>query len=106
MIIEDPEVSPLLAQVNSDIRAGDGQIGTALIEAKVLDFIAFLELNGLEVLEFTQIPDPDAGVFSGRSKVVAVLGERQSRNGAAVAFEVCHVLLLKIIEKLLKQSFL
>jgi len=46
-----------------------------LIEAKIFDFIALVQLNSLEVLQFAQIPKSDAGIVSGRGQVVTVLGE-------------------------------
>lgn len=39
-----------------DIRAGDSQIVSAVIEAQILHLVAILQLNGANIFQFTQIP--------------------------------------------------
>ena len=75
VVVEDLEVGPLLAQVDANVGPGNGQVSSALVEAEVLDFVSLVELDRLEVLQFTQIPKSDAGVVGGRSQVVSVFGE-------------------------------
>ena len=72
VIVEHLQVGPLLAQVHPDVGPGNCQVGAALVEAEVLDFVSLVELDGLEVLQLTQIPESDAGVVGGRGQVVTV----------------------------------
>ena len=64
VVVEDFEVWPLLAEVDANICSGNCQVGAALVEAEVLDFIALVQLDGLEILQFSQIPKSNAGVVS------------------------------------------
>ena len=95
VVVKDLKLGPLLAQVHSDVGARHGEVGTALIEAEALDFVALVQLNGLEVLQFSQIPQLYACVIGGGGQVVAVLGEGQSRNLSAVTLECGYILLLQ-----------
>lgn len=100
MVVEHLQLLPLFAQINSENRtqikhlnsgiiqsnvarflnspnicAGDGQVITALIEAKILNLIAIVQLDCLEVFQFTQIPQFHARIIGSGSQIVTVLGE-------------------------------
>ena len=90
------ELVPLFAKIDSDIRASNGQVGAAAVEAKIphlrthenfgqkrvwtqvvrllnwRHLIALVHLEGLEVLQFSQIPELHAIVISRRGKVVTL----------------------------------
>lgn len=76
VVIEGLERFPLLAEVDADVRSGHSQVSAALVKAEILDFIAFLQLDCLEVLQLAQIPQLDAGVLGGRGQIVAVFRKR------------------------------
>lgn len=113
MVVEHLQHLPLLAQVHPedkstrltsdkaklkillpDVSAGNRQIVSALVEAEILDFIVVVQLDGLEVLQLTQIPQFDTRVLCGSGQVVTVFREGHRSDGASVAREVCHVRLL------------
>lgn len=50
-----------------------------------------VQLQRLEVLEFTQIPELHRRIISGRGQVVTILRERDAGDGAGVAREVGHI---------------
>ena len=50
-----------------------------------------VQLQRLEVLQFTQVPQLDGGVVCSRGQVVAVLREGNAGDGARVPREVGHV---------------
>lgn len=64
-----------------DICAGYCQVSSAAVEAEVLDLVALVELESLEVSQFSQVPEFDAGVVGRRRQVITVLGERYGRDG-------------------------
>ena len=90
------EFIPLLAEIDPDIRAGHRQVRAAAVEAEVLHLVAVLQLQRLEILQFPQIPELDAGVVRGGGQVVAVLREGEGGDLAGVAREVGHVRLLEL----------
>ena len=50
VVLEDLQLGPLLAEVHTDVGSGHGEVGSALVEAEVLDLVPLVELDGLEVL--------------------------------------------------------
>lgn len=94
MVVEDLQLLPLPAQVHPHVRAGDGQVCAALIEAQLLDGVPLLQLDRLEILQLPQVPQLYAGVLRRRSQIVTVLGEGNRGDGSDVAGEVGHVALL------------
>ena len=96
--LENLEVRPLFAEVDADVGAGDRQVGSRVVEAQVLDLVAVVQLDRLEVLQLAQIPQLDARVLRARRRqVVAVLGEGYGRNRTGVALEVGDVALLQFL---------
>ena len=53
-----------------DISAGHGEVGTAVVEAQVLDLVTILERDRLEVLQLTEIPKLHDRVVGRRRQVV------------------------------------
>ena len=50
---------PLFAEVNPHVLPGHCQVGTAGVEAEILHFIAVIQLQRLEILQFPQVPELD-----------------------------------------------
>lgn len=114
VVVEDFQLRPLLAQVDSageissyfsrirsnstsfspDVGSSDRQIRSALIEAQILDLVAILQLNRLEVFQFSQIPELHARIRGSCRQIVAVFGEGNRADLASVSGEVRHVALL------------
>ena len=61
---------PLLAKVDPHVLPGHGQVGTAGVEAEILHFITVVQLERLEVLQFPEIPELDAGVLPSGGQIV------------------------------------
>ena len=61
---------PLLAEVNPHVLPGHCEVGTGGVEAEILHFITVIQLERLEILQFPQIPELDAGVLPSRSQIV------------------------------------
>lgn len=77
-----------------DIAAGDRQIGSALVEAQILDLVTVIKLDCLKVLQLSQIPQLNAGIICSGGQVVTVLREGDGRNGTGMTREVGHIALL------------
>lgn len=95
VIIEDLQLSPLLAQIDTNVRASHGQVGSALVEAEIPDLVSLVQLDRLKVLQLPQIPKFDASVVSGSRQVVTVLGEGESGDLSTMPIKVGYVLLLE-----------
>lgn len=77
-----------------DIAAGDRQIGSALVEAQILDLVTVIKLDCLKVLQLSQIPQLNAGIICSGGQVVTVLREGDGRNGTGMTRKVGHIALL------------
>ena len=56
VIIKYLELGPLFAKVDADIGSRNGQICATLVKGHVAYFVAIIQLDGLEVLQFAQVP--------------------------------------------------
>ena len=50
VVVERLQSLPLFAQIDANVCSGHGQISAALIKAEILDFVAFVQLDGFEIL--------------------------------------------------------
>lgn len=93
VVIEHLQLLPLPAQINTHVRTRYSQVRSTLVKAELFNRIILLQLNRLEVLQLTEIPELDAGVLSGCSQVVTVLREGNRGDRSHVAGEVGNVAL-------------
>ena len=61
---------PLLAKVDPDVLPGHSQVGAAGVEAEILHFVAVIQLERLEILQFPEIPEFDTGVLPSSCQIV------------------------------------
>ena len=61
---------PLLAEVNPHVLPGHCKVGTAGVEAEILHFITVVQLERLEILQFPQVPEFNAGVLPSSGQIV------------------------------------
>ena len=71
-----------------DIRAGNSQVGTRPVEGEVRHLVALIQLEGLEVAELPEIPEPHCGIFGGSGEVVTILGEGNGGDGSTVPWAI------------------
>merc|ERR1719192_952014 len=73
VLTQNLEFVPLLAKVDAYIGSSDRQVSTAAVEAEVPHLVALIQLEGLEVLQFPQIPEFHTVVISSSGQVVTIL---------------------------------
>ena len=57
VVIEDPQVLPLLARVHTNVCAGDSQVTSGIVKAEIAHLVPILQTYGLKVLDLSQIPE-------------------------------------------------